>query len=124
MFSASTSVGPSPEVRSGIERGPFVASEARGVGSMTSVSVRPLRVFFRPPRWRALAAIGVGISARAAPVRVGFPRMNVSDCRPQSAAIGVGRSVPCLAAVERLARLALGRSNSPPIPFCPFWLDP
>jgi hypothetical protein len=43
---ASGNVGPSLPSRSGIEHGPFVASDARGVGSL-----------------------------RAAPINVGFPRM-------------------------------------------------
>lgn len=68
-FTASTSVGPSLPSLSGIDRGPLVASEARGVGSLASAANLP------PPRFglRCASALlllkslacGVGSIARS-----------------------------------------------------------
>lgn len=101
----------------------------------TSVSVapacRPLSLFQFPatPLARASWAVGVGSSPRLsrASSSVGpfFDSRSGSDLAPfvASLARGVGRS-PRVARVCKLIVPALGRSNSPPFPLIPFWLDP
>ena len=71
------------------------------------------------------AATGVGhVVAIAAPDSVGFPRAYTPLVRVLSEAIGVGQSVCILAMFSSEGLFALGRSNSPPTPLIPFWLDP
>ncbi len=101
MFAASTSVGPSLPERVGIERDPFVASEARGVGIIalaSAASRRPPFVPFRSPsgfaRLHSLAC-GVGSSLAASASRVDLvpsPRSPPVAFGPQfeSEARGVG----------------------------------
>lgn len=105
------------------------ASVAVGVGQLCATVVRlgPPSRFGLSPGPRLSVARGVGhCVAFAIPDSVGLPRAYVSLVRTASAVIGVGQSVSVrtLAMFSSEGLFALGRSNAPPTPLIPFWLDP
>jgi len=103
---SSGSVTPSLPSRSGIEREPFVASEALGVGSDRRVTaphkVSLPRMNVGPRDWKS-DAIGVGSIATSSSVLPDFVLFREPTCRPLCA-IGVGSGCPLL------CRLLFGRA--------------